>query len=42
MIPYRGVHPMWVAATVLTWYFAFVLLICYHRRVTLPERGRVV
>jgi len=27
---------------VLTWYFAFVLLICYHRRVTLPQRGRVV
>jgi hypothetical protein len=42
MIPYRGVHLVSAAATALTWYFALALRICYHRRVTLPERGRVV
>ena len=39
---YRGVHLVSAAATTLTWYFVFALLICYHRGVTLPERGRVV
>jgi len=42
MIRIAVVHLMSATATMLTWHFAFALPICYNRRVTLPERGRVV